>query len=261
MRAGAGMQARDSIATIAAIGLLAYVAADVAHHALGHGAACIALGGRVASLSSTFVDCTLRGSAIDLAGPLASLVAGAAAMAWLRIATRLSPAARLFWILAAAFNLFWFALQLVSSAATRTDDWAWAMHEFHATELARYGLIATGLAGYAWVVRACATWMAPFASSRARAGAIALVPWLAAGAIACATALLDRHAGPAMFRLALAQSMGLAIGLLFVPRRAAKIAPAASAQAEAIGFSLPWVATAAIAGVGSILLLGPGIAT
>jgi hypothetical protein len=41
---------RPGIATLAAIGLLAYVSADIAHHALGHGAACLALQGQTRSL-------------------------------------------------------------------------------------------------------------------------------------------------------------------------------------------------------------------
>ena len=57
---------KDNIVTIAAIGLLAYASADIGHHAFGHGAACLGLGGRILSLSSIFVNCSLRGAAIDL---------------------------------------------------------------------------------------------------------------------------------------------------------------------------------------------------
>lgn len=96
---------RDDLAMLVAIGLLAYAAADIAHHVLGHGGACLALGGRIVLLSSIFVDCTVRGSAIDLAGPFANLAVGLAALA---LAHHLSAAstARLFFALAAGFNLF-----------------------------------------------------------------------------------------------------------------------------------------------------------
>jgi hypothetical protein len=57
-------QDKDNTATIAAIGLLAYASADIAHHALGHGAACLGLGGRIISLSSIFVNCSLHGATI-----------------------------------------------------------------------------------------------------------------------------------------------------------------------------------------------------
>ena len=61
---------RDDLVTLVAIGLLAYATADIAHHVLGHGATCLALGGRIVLLSSIFVDCTVRGSAIDRPGPI-----------------------------------------------------------------------------------------------------------------------------------------------------------------------------------------------
>lgn len=252
--------ARDDAATVAAIGLLAYLAADVVHHAVGHGMACVASGGEIVSLSSTFVDCSVRGSAIDLAGPLASLAVGLASLLWLRFAPRLSPAGRLFWILLAAFDLFWFALQLAFSAATRTDDWAWAMREFHAGEPVRYALVALGLIGYAWVVRACGAGLAPFASPRPRARRIVLAAWIAAGVAACATIAFDRHWPlPIALGRAVEQSLGLSIGLLFLPARAGKVASPANA-AHAIGISWPWLAAAAISAAASAMLLGPGIA-
>ena len=192
-------QAKDNIVTIAAIGLLAYASADIAHHAFGHGAACLALGGRIISLSSIFVNCSLRGAAIDLAGPFANLVLGLVAMLAARMATRASSATRLFYILVAAFNLLWFALQLVFSAATRTDDWAWAMHQFQVAEPIRYGMIAVGALAYLLSVRAIAAQMAPFAHPPARARTIVLSAWLTAGGLACATAALDHNAAAAIF--------------------------------------------------------------
>ena len=181
---------KDNIATVAAIALLAYASADIAHHVFGHGAACLMLGGRIISLTSVFVNCSLRGATIDLAGPFANLILGLVALLALRFTNRAGSAIRLLYILAAAFNLLWFALQLVSSAARRIDDWAWAMHQFHVSEPVRYGLIAIGALGYLLTIRVIATYMAAFAHPAARARTIVLTAWLTAGAIACATAAL-----------------------------------------------------------------------
>ena len=248
--------------TTAAIGFLAYASADVAHHALGHGAACLGLGGHIISLSSIFVNCSLRGAAIDLAGPLANLVLGLAALLAARIAARASSATRLLFILVAAFNLLWFAVQLLFSAATRTDDWAWAMHQFRVAEPIRYGMIAIGALAYVVTVRAIAAQMAPFAHPGARATTIALTAWLTAGAIACVTAAFDHHAGAAILRHAAPQSFVLSIGLLFVPARAARSSSTGSSggAAAALAFSVPWAATAVLVGAASILWLGPGVA-
>lgn len=219
----------------------------------------LGLGGRIISLSSVFVDCSLRGATIDLAGPFANLVLGLIAMLAARIATRLSPATRLFYILAAAFNLLWFALQLVFSAATRTDDWAWAMHQFQVAEPVRYGMIAVGALAYLLTVRAIAAQMAPFAHPPARARTIVLAAWLTAGAIACVTAAFDHNAVAAILRQAAPQSFLLSIGLLFVPAKAAKVS-SSDGSAATIAFSMPWTVAAAIVGIVSILLLGPGVA-
>lgn len=250
---------KDSVAMIAAIGLLAYASADVAHHALGHGAACLALGGQIISLSSNYVHCSLRGPTIDLGGPVANLVVGLAAMLVARRAPRRSSATRLFLVLLAAFNLLWLTLQLAFSAATRTDDWAWAMHQLHVTEPIRVGMIVVGAVSYVVTVRIVAVQLADFAHPRARAWRIVLIAWLTAGALACATVAFDPNAGAILLRRVLEQSLGLSIGLLFVPARAARLA-LPEGGAATLTFSWAWVGAAAIVGGASIALLGPGIA-
>jgi hypothetical protein len=250
---------KDNTLTIAALGLLAYASADIAHHVFGHGAACLLLGGRVISLSSVFVNCSLRGSAIDLAGPLANLVVGLLALLTLRIAKRASSETRLVCMLAAAFNLLWFSMQLAYSAATRVDDWAWAMHQWHVSEPVRYALIVSGALGYLLTVRVTAARLVPFAHPQSRARNIVLTSWLTAGAIACATAAFAPHAWATIVQSAAPQSLLLSIGLLFVPARAGKL-PSTGAVAAPIRFAASWTAAAALVGLASIVLLGPGFA-
>jgi hypothetical protein len=252
-----GAASKDNVATVGAIGLLAYVSADIAHHALGHGAACLALGGRIRSLPSVFVDCSLTGAAIDLAGPFANLVIGLAALLCVRIVHRTSVAARLFFTLAAAFNLLWFALQLVFSAATRTDDWAWAMQEFHIAGPFRYAMIAIGALLYVLTVQFVGSQMAPFAYPRTRATTIVGTAWLTAGAIACATAAFDHNAAAAIVRHAAPQSLLLSIGLLFMPARAERSASSDGA-ATTLTCSVPWIVVAIFIGAASMVFLGPG---
>lgn len=250
---------KDSVVTIAAIGLLAYASADVTHHALGHGAACLVLGGQIVFLSSSYVHCSLRGATIDLAGPLANLVLGLGALLAARMTSSRSSATRLFLVLVAAFNLLWLTLQLVFSAATRTDDWAWAMHQLHVGAPIRIGMIVVGIVCYAATVRACAVQLAQFGHPRARLGRIVLTAWLTAGALATATAAFDPSAGAVLVRHVLEQSLGLSIGLLFVPVRASRLA-SPEGEAALVPFSWVWVAAAAMVGAASVALLGPGIA-
>lgn len=250
---------KDNIVVTAAIGLLAYVSADVSHHVFGHAGACLALGGSIISLSSVAVDCSRLGARFAIAGPLANLALGLVAVVAAHVAKRASAETRLLWILVAAFNLLWFALQLVFSVASRTDDWDWALRPLHVSDPLRYGLIAFGTLAYLATIRVTAVQLAPFARPRTRAMTIVLTAWLAAGAIACVTAAFDHNAGTTLFRRFLEQSLGLSIGLLCVPVRAAGLA-SPDGGAAILTFSLPWAVAATIVGAASILFLGPGVA-
>jgi hypothetical protein len=250
---------KDSIPAVAAIGLLAYATSDIAHHALGHGAACLASGGRIVSLSSIFVDCSRTGTAIDLSGPFANLLIGLVALLVCRIAARAALPMRLFLVLVASFNLLWFAMQLVFSAITATDDWAWAMHELHITGPVRAGLIIVGALLYLATVRFTAAELSPLEGPPARVRTIVLTVWLTAGVFACATAALDHHPLAAVLRHAAPQSLANSIGLLFVPRLTAKMTGAATMEAPLTRSTL-WVVAATIVAAVSIILLGPGVA-
>ena len=249
-------RSKDDLATAAAIGLLAYLSADVAHHVFGHGVACLALGGKINSLSSVFVNCTLRGAVIDLAGPTANLVLGLAALALVAARRHFPRSLSLFLLLTAAFNLFWFELQLVFGAATRTDDWAWPIHYYGIPNIVRYGMIAIGALGYWFTVGAIGARL-DF-SSRSRARYVVTSAWVAAGAIACITAAFDHHPSAAILQHAAPQSLLLSIGLLFTP--SVSSTHTSDEWAFVITRSWYWITAAAIASVLSVLFLGPGLA-
>jgi len=242
---------QDDLLTLVAIALLAYASADIAHHVLGHGGMCLAAGGSILSLSSVFVDCSVRGAVIDVAGPIANLIAGALAQA---LAFRARGSLRLFLALASGFNFLWFALQLAFSVATRTDDFAWAMQVLHVGEPLRYGLIAAGIALYMLSIRTVARVFLRFGPG-SRARRIVWTAWLAAGIFACITALFDRNPVTAILHSAAPQSLALSMGLLFLPRYVA------SGNTEpAIGRQVSWLVAAVMVAALSIVFLGPGFA-
>jgi hypothetical protein len=241
----------DDLLTLVAIGLLAYASADIAHHVFGHGGMCLAAGGSIRSLSSVFVDCTVRGAAIDLAGPFANLIVGVLTCG---AAFQAHRSLRLFLALAAGFNLLWFALQLAFSVASRTDDFAWAMQEFHVSEPLRYGLIAMGIALYMLSMRVVARVFRPFGPS-ARARRIVWTAWLTAGVFACITALFDQNPVAAILHNAAPQSLALSIGLLFLPRYVVS-----AAEEPVIERRVSWLLAALTVAAMSIGFLGPGFA-
>ncbi len=248
---------QDNRLTIAAIAILAYLSADVAHHVLGHGAACLISGGHINLLTSVFVNCSLKGSAIDLAGPTANLILGSLAWMILFFMRRVPSSTRLFIILVVAFNLFWFWLQLIFSVITMTDDWAWPMRQFHIAEFGRYGMIAVGVLGYIFASRLVARQFTCFSTTSDRVKVIVGIAWISAGVIAAATAAFDQHPMVTLWRTALPQSLLLSIGLLFIPKKVAAISSTGEAAAP-LPLSIYWIITAAVCAVASIVLLGPG---
>src|SRR5436853_2135994 len=69
--------------TVTAIALVAYAASNVLHEAVGHGGACVALGGKPIVLSSVHFDCgeeaisTLARRGVAAAGTIVNFIAGA----------------------------------------------------------------------------------------------------------------------------------------------------------------------------------------
>jgi hypothetical protein len=240
----------DDLATVVALGLLAYASADVAHHVFGHGGACLTLGGHIRSLSSVYVDCSLRGANIDLAGPLANLLIGLLAAA---LGVRARERARLFWALVAGFNLFWCTGQLIYGALTVKDDFGWPLTVLGLPLPARYALAVLGLVLYRVAMREVARLLSPFGAARARR--MIFAAWLAAGVLAVVTALRDAHPLPAMLYNAVPQSLVLSIGFLFLPRLAID-----ADAGPPLAVSTGWIGAALVAAALSILLLGPGFA-
>lgn len=239
---------RDDLPTVVAVSILAYASADIAHHVFGHGVACLALGGQVRSLSSVYVDCSLHGAVIDLAGPLANLLIGLLAAV---LGLRAYGTFRLLLALAAAFNLFWCTGQLIYGAVSVKDDFGWPLVVLGLPLLTRYALAAVGLGLYRVIMRAVARLLAPFGAVRVRR--MVLAAWLTAGLLAAVTALRDAHPLHAILYYALPQSQVLAIGLLFLPRLTLD-----GDTAPPLVFGAAWMAAALVVAALSILYLGPG---
>jgi hypothetical protein len=111
MRVGA----KDDGWTLAAAGIAAACLASIAHEAVGHGGACLAVGGKVTLLTATRFACNQGNILVDLAGPLMNLISAAVALALLRTGWGALPAARLFLIMVGALNLCWFAGEMVAA--------------------------------------------------------------------------------------------------------------------------------------------------
>ena len=240
----------DDLPTVLSIGILTYLSADIAHHVLGHGSACAIMSGKILSISSVLVKCTITGAQVDVPGPLANLIVGLASWIVLR-RVRKGALLRLALLEVAGFNLFWFAGQLIFSAATLTDDWQQLLLALKPTTVWRLMFIAVGVAGYAITFRGLSHASGGFDPFRLRR--LLLIGWIGAGVVAGITSLRDPDGLHALIHHALPQAFLLPFGLLFL-RAVPSARPAVPIVRQR------WLIVAACtAAVTSVVVLGPGM--
>lgn len=239
----------DDMLSVGAAGLLAYLSADVAHHGLGHPAGCLLMGGRVTRIAATVVECTDTGIVVDLAGPLANLLLGLAALVFARRAQ--TDIIRLLLLLAAAVNLFWLGGQVAYSAATATDDWNQLILVLGGSDAVRITLALIGVAIYLAMVRVFDHAFACFARPLGRLPRLLGIAYAAMVMTALLTALFDVTEKGALYRAA-AQIL-LPSGLLFLR------APTVPTVAVFIDRNVAAISAAALGLLASIVLLGRGL--
>src|SRR5258708_496434 len=86
--------------TLASIGIVACVSADMVHEALGHGLAALLTGDRILSLSTVAIQNAAANRFVSTAGTSANCLVGAIALLLLRPVERLTSAAYFLWIFA-----------------------------------------------------------------------------------------------------------------------------------------------------------------
>ncbi|HXC16427.1 MAG TPA: hypothetical protein VNV60_03195 [Holophagaceae bacterium] len=246
--------AKDDAATLAALGVLAYLLADGIHEALGHGGACLLGGRHVQLLSSAYFHSTPGSAWTDVGGPLANL--GTALLFGLALRRRIaSPEMRLFLRLALAFNLFWASGQMIYSAVSLKDDWAFAIAGLEPQWLWRAGLGAVGVFFYEWGISALARGLAADGAAGPTRTRRLLIPYVAAGLAACAAALFFRPDRHGALHEAILETFGANLGLLLALRSRAP----ATAPFTAIARRRGWVLAASLALLIFAATLGRGL--
>lgn len=138
--------------TVAGLAVLAYAAANVLHEGLGHGGACVLVGGAPRLLSSVSFDCAAptpgAERVVAAAGTIVNLVAGGlAAWAYRRVPSR-GAGLRFFLWLFATINLMQGFGYFLFSGVGRIGDWAEVMAPVQPEWIWRIGLAIVGGALY-----------------------------------------------------------------------------------------------------------------
>lgn len=255
--------------TIAGLGVLAYAAANVLHEGVGHGGACVLVGGTPRLLTSVSFDCACPTAAAErvvaAAGTIVNLVVGGgAAWAYGRAADR-GPALRFFLWLFATINVMQGFGYFLFSGVGRIGDWADVMAPVHPEWAWRVTLaIAGGALYYLATVRAfsaLARLIGGLPSDRFPIGKRLSLLAYAAGAVLYGVAGLLNPGGAVLLLVsAAAASLGGTSGLAWGPKllRAPQGGPSTPAPIR-IARDATILAAAVVVALVFIFVLGPGI--
>ncbi len=217
-------QGRLDHATLVAVALGVYALVNLAHEGLGHGGACLLLGGEPRTLNAVYFDCGeagLSGAARRLlaaGGTLANLVLAACG------ALALRGAARGWWRYAlwlfTTLNLFQATGYWLFSGLGGVGDWAEVVAGLAPPPLARGGLALAGGLGY-WAsvrfsLKGLSAMLAPEPAGLARARRLTLLPYLAGGSLYVAAGVLNPLSPLLVLVSAAAASFGAASALAWM---------------------------------------------
>ena len=249
----AGRPSLPDLATVTSLALVAYAASNILHEGVGHGGACIALGGRPLVLSSIHFECgddalsALARRGVAAAGTLVNFLAGGVALIALKaIAPARKPhTAYVLWLFT-TLNLLMGAGYFLFSGVGNIGDWAAVAAGTVSPRIWRPSMAVFGGALYFFFARRSATWLRRFVGSddlsTARSRRLTV----------------PAYVGPVLIAIsAAAASFGGASGLLWLTRF---LRDGAGTEAPVrLDRSYGWIIAGCIVSLIFIAILGPGV--
>jgi hypothetical protein len=254
--------------TVIAIALTAYAASNIGHEAVGHGGACVILGGKPLVLSSVHFDCgdqtmsVLAQRGVAAAGTFVNFLVGALALVALKSTNPLrKPHTAYFLWLFTTLNLLMGAGYFLFSGIGGIGDWAVVAQGTMSPMVWRPVMALFGGALYFLLAVRSAKWLRPIVGndelSMKRSRALTIPAYFAGGLLFCVSGLFN-PVGPVLIAIsAAAASFGGASGLLwltqFLPRGEGAVEPAR------LDRSYGWIVCGCVVSLIFVLVLGPGI--
>jgi hypothetical protein len=254
----------DDTLTLVALGIVAFVVADMTHEALGHGLAVLAVGAKPVMLTTCFFRSTGSASRwIPAAGGIANLVVGLVSVLALRLLRTAQPSVRCFMVLLAAFNLLFAAAYPAYSGIALFGDWAAVISGLTPTWLWRGLLVVVSIISYYFALLLLAVELRPFCGSDApealdRLQRITLIPFIAALGVAGLGGAFNPVGWTVIFTSAL-PGAAAAFGLTQIDNFPAVRVSGSSVPAGIITRSLGWILAAAAVLIFFVAVIGPGI--
>jgi hypothetical protein len=254
--------------TVTAIALVAYAASNVVHEGIGHGGACVALGGRPLVLSSVHFDCgdeamgAFARRGVSAAGTIANFIASALALVAFKMTNpQQKPHTAYFLWLFTTLNLLMGAGYFLFSGIGDIGDWADVARGSVSPSLWRPAMAVFGGALYFLLARRSAQWLRSLVGSdelSMRRSKLLTVPaYAAGGALFCLSGMFNPVSPILVGISAAAASFGGASGLLWLTqflRRGER-----SAEAAELDRSYSWIVAGCVISLIFVGILGPSV--
>src|SRR6266550_5999550 len=254
--------------TVTAIALVAYATSNVLHEALGHGGACIALGGKPLVLSSVHFECdeqTMSAFArrgVAAAGTIVNFIAGALGLVAFKTTNPVRKPHRSYFLwLFTTLNLLMGAGYFLFSGVGNIGDWVDVASGTVSPFIWRPAMAVLGGAVYFLLARQSGQWLEALVGSddlsMRRSRLLSIPAYVAGGLLFCLSGLFN-PVGPVLIAIsAAAASFGGASGLLWLIQftRGSK----RSGEPAELERSYAWIVAGCIAAVIFVEILGPGI--
>jgi hypothetical protein len=259
----------DDLMTVAAVGMLAFIATDIAHEVIGHGIGFLIAGGRAGILTTTRLIHEPRlpdpgWRVFDIGGPVGNLIwAGVCFLAQHQI-SRAAVALRLFLWATMSFSLLWEFGYLMKCGLTGQGDAMALTTGFTPGWLWRALMFLAGLVLYRWALSFISAELhfvlsAKAAPWRSRLVRLLMILCGAGGLIACAGPIFDPRGRLEMLNSGALTSFASWVGLFAVPSLFSVHADKDLIAAGPVGRSGTLILFAAIASVLFVAILGPGV--
>jgi hypothetical protein len=251
--------AKDDRLTLIAISALACILQDVLHEGLGHGVTAWLSGAHKVTMSTVALQSDIDTRWISANGTLVNLLFAAIFWVVLLRPQRYRPTTRYFLVLAMTGNLFTGTGYFFFSGVTSFGDWAAVIQGLQPHWIWRLGLIVLGVASYYASMLLVAAKLNPFRGpDGSRLRGLCWTPYFTDGILAALGGLLNPAGLFYVIASALPSTLGANAGLLSMPSMMRK-GTDSDTQVAPIERSQPWIATAAIASLLFIFVLGRGL--
>jgi len=256
------------LVTVTAIALVAYAASNALHEALGHGGACMLLGGKPIVLSAVHFQCgddamsALARRGVAAAGTIANFVAGAASLVAFKATNPLrKPHLSYFLWLFTTLNLLMGAGYFLFSGIGNIGDWAAVASGTVSPVVWRPAMAVFGGALYFLLARQSGQWLGALVGSddlfMRRARLLTVPAYVAGGLLYCLSGLFN-PVGPVLIAIsAAAASFGGASGLLWLIQFT-RGSERSDVPAE-LQRSYRWIVAGCIVSLIFVAILGPGV--